>query len=531
MNESAFGGLRIVVFVTFIGLSLALTAWASRRARGSAGFFVAGRNLSGLQNGLAISGDFMSAASFLGVTGLVALYGFDGLVYQVGFIAGWLMIMLVVAEPVRNCGKYTLSDVVALRLSGRPVRAATAGVSLLIALVYLLAQLVGAGALAALLLPVGANTAILLVGGLMIAYVLLGGMVAATYVQIVKAVLVWIAAFGLLVLSLAHFSFDFGALFGKARDAALHPTRYLSPGAYFRNPVDTLSLALALVLGTAGLPHVMTRFYTVPSAVAARQSARVALVVMTTFAVAVCLLGFCASAIIGPDAILAVSPSGNSAIMLLALSLGGGSGSIGGELLLAGVCVIAFATILAVVAGIMISSAATIAHDIFGTLVFQGDMPERRQVAIGRTATATLGGLAVGIALLVKSLNVAFLVGLAFSLAASANLPVILLSLFWRRFNDAGAIAGVVVGTVTSVGLVLVGPAVMGPNGLLVTSLKPLFPLANPGIVSIPCGFAAAWLVALLTDRSARRHTRDAEFEVQQLRMLSGYGAEQASHH
>lgn len=521
------GGFRILAFAIFVSLSLILTKWASSRSRGATGFFVAGRNLSPLQNGLALSGDFMSAASFLGVTGLVALFGFDGLVYQVGFIVGWIMIMLVVAEPVRNCGKYTLSDVVGLRLRSRAVRGATAGSSLLISLAYLLAQLVGAGALASLLLPIGPDAAIVLIGVLMIAYVLFGGMVGATYVQIVKAVLVWSAASVLVMLAFAHFSFDLGSMFSKAKSSSLHPERYLVAGAYLKNPIDTVSLAIALALGTAGLPHVMTRFYTVPSAVAARNSAKIALIVMTSFAVMVCLLGFAASAIVGPRAILESSNSGNSAITLLALTLGGGAGSVGGEALLACVSAIAFATILAVVSGIMISSASTIAHDIFAILVFKSDEQDRRQVIVAKIATVVFGVVAISLALVVKSLNVAFLVGLAFAIAASANLPVILMTLYWRRFNDAGAVAAVLVGVLASIGLVLVGPAVIGPHGLVLKGTTPLFPLANPGILSIPCGFVAGWIATVLSSRESA----ESGFDEQQLRMLSGHGAEEAVQH
>jgi cation/acetate symporter len=521
------GGVRIAAFSAFIVLSLLLTSWASRRSRGAAGFFVAGRNLSPMQNGLAISGDFMSAASFLGVTGLVALFGFDGLVYQVGFIVGWLMIMLIVAEPVRNCGKYTLSDVVALRLPSASVRGATAISSLLIALAYLLAQLVGAGALASLLLPIGTDAAVILIGVLTIAYVLFGGMVGATYVQIVKAILVWSAAAILLFLSLAHFSFDVGAMFTKAKSGSLHPDHYLIPGAYLKNPLDTVSLAIALALGTAGLPHVMTRFYTVPSAVAARHSAKIALIVMTSFAIMVCLLGFAASAIVGPQAILQSNKSGNSAITLLAVTLGGGAGSFGGEMLLACVSAIAFATILAVVSGIMISSASTIAHDIFAMLVFRSEVQDKRQVRVAKMATVAFGVIAICLALAVKSLNVAFLVGLAFAIAASANLPVILMTLYWRRFTDAGAVAAVIAGVVSSIGLVLVGPAVIGAHGLFMKAATPLISFANPGIFSIPCGFLAGWIVSLATSQKASA----SSFEEQQLRMLSGFGAEEAVQH
>ncbi|BAO90419.1 Na+/solute symporter [Caballeronia cordobensis] len=521
------GGLRIIAFVSFIGLSLVLTGWSARRSRGTAGFFVAGRNLSPFQNGLALAGDFMSAGSFLGVTGLVALFGFDGIVYQVGFIAGWIIIMLIVAEPVRNCGKFTLSDVVALRLRSRGVRAATSTSSLLISLAYLLAQLVGGGALASLLLPVGSDAAIVLIGVLMIPYVLFGGMVAATYVQIVKAVLVWVAGAVLVLLAMAYFSFDLGALFQKARLSSLHPEKYFVPGGYFKDPLDTLSLAFALVLGTAGLPHVMTRFYTVPSAVAARKSAKIGLIVMTSFAAMMIVLGFAASAIVGPAAILATKSSGNSAITLLAATLGGGAGSVGGELLLACVSAIAFATILAVVSGIMISSASTISHDIFGHLFPASGNNERRQVRIAKLATVVFGAVAIGLALLVKTFNVAFLVGLAFAIAASANLPVILYSMYWRRFTDRGAIAAVIAGTLSAIGLVLVGPAVIGAKGIFFKDVTPPFWLSNPGIFSIPVGFIAGWLGSVTTRRSA---DRDA-FDAQQLRMLSGLGAEAASEH
>jgi cation/acetate symporter len=523
------GGLRIIAFVGFIGLSLVLTGWSARRSRGTSGFFVAGRNLSPFQNGLALAGDFMSAGSFLGVTGLVSLFGFDGIVYQVGFIVGWIMIMLIVAEPLRNCGKFTLSDVVALRLRSRGVRAATAGSSLLISLAYLLAQLVGGGALASLLLPIGTNAAIVLIGILMIAYVLFGGMVAATYVQIVKAVLVWTAGAVLVLLALAHFSFDIGSLFSKARLSSLHPSQYFVPGGYFKDPLDTLSLALALALGTAGLPHVMTRFYTVPSAVAARKSAKIGLVVMISFAMMMIVLGFSATAIVGPAAILATHSSGNSAITLLATTLGGGAGSAGGELLLACVSAIAFATILAVVSGIMISSASTISHDIFGQLFPASSSRdrERRQVVIAKVATIVFGVAAMGLALLVKTFNVAFLVGLAFAIAASANLPVVLFSMYWRRFTDRGAVAAVVAGTLSSIGLVLLGPAVIGAKGIIFKDTTPPFWLSNPGLFSIPVGFIAGWIGSVTT----RRHADDTSFDAQQLRMLSGLGAEAASEH
>jgi cation/acetate symporter len=519
------GSLRLIALASFIALSALLTWWAARRSRGASGFFVSGRSLTPLQNGLALSGDFMSAASFLGVTGLISIFGFDGLIYQVGFVSGWILILLVVAEPIRNCGKYTLSDVVALRMPGRSVRVATSLSSLLISLAYLLAQLVGAGALASLLVPsLSASAAILLVGVLMITYVAFGGMTAATYVQIVKAVLIWIAAALLLLFALRHFGFSLDQLFGQARQAARHPEAYLTPGAYFSNRLDTLSLAIALALGTAGLPHVMMRFYTVPSAAAARNSAKVALMVITSFAVTSSLLGFSATAMVGYADILKINPSGNSAVVLLAAVLGGGQGTFGGELLLACISAIAFATILAVVSGIMISSASVIAHDIFASVLFAGRGKPANQVKLARTATILFGALAIGMALMAQSLNVAFLVGLAFAVSASSNLPVILYTLFWDRFNSSGAIATVIGGIASSVGLVALGPAVIGPKGLLLHKLQPLVHLANPGIISIPCGFFAGWLGTLL----GRSKADDKAFQMHKLRMLSGYGAEAA---
>ncbi|WP_211254937.1 solute symporter family protein [Nevskia soli] len=516
----------MVALALFIALSALLTWWAARRSRGVSGFFVSGRTLSPLQNGLALSGDFMSAASFLGVTGLISIFGFDGLIYQVGFVSGWILILLVVAEPIRNCGKYTLSDVVALRLPGKNVRIATSSSSLLISLAYLLAQLVGAGALASLLVPsLSASAAILLVGILMIGYVVFGGMTAATYVQIVKAVLIWCAATLLLFFALRHFSFSLNLLLGQARQTARHPETYLAPGAYFSNRFDTLSLALALALGTAGLPHVMMRFYTVPTAAAARNSAKVALMVITTFAVTSSLLGFCAAAMVGYSTILKANPAGNSAVVLLSAAVGGGQGTLGGEIVLACVSAIAFATILAVVSGIMISSASVIAHDILASVVFAHKGKTTDQVKLARIATILFGAIAIALALLVQSLNVAFLVGLAFAVSASSNLPVILYTLFWERFNNTGAIATVVTGVASSIILVALGPAVIGPKGLLLHNLQPLVQLANPGIISIPCGFLAGWVGTLL----GGSHKIDSTaFQSHKLRMLSGHGAEAA---
>jgi cation/acetate symporter len=524
MITSANGHLLAsIFFFAFIALSLALTYWATRRAKSASGFFVAGRRLRGWQNGLAISGDYMSAASFLGIAGLVSLFGFDGLLYSFGFIVGWVAIVLLVAEPLRNSGKYTISDVMAYRLRARPVRAAAAASSLTIGLFYLLAQLVGAGAIASLLLPVAPNTAIIIVGILMIVYVLFGGMVATTYVQIVKAILVSGTTILLAVLLLQRFDFSVNHLLEAAATASGKGDAFLRPGLYFSNKLDLISLGLALVLGTAGLPHIMMRFYTVPDARQARASANWVIGIVGLYLVMTTVLGFGAAALVGQGRIVAANKAGNSAAPLLALELGGGQGTLGGDVLGAFVSAVTFATILAVVAGLIIAAASNIAYDLYSQVIRRGANDERSQIQVAKMATVAVGAAAIVLAVATKSLNVAFLAGLAFAVAASANLPVILFSLFWKRFNTNGAVSALLVGLCSAVGLVLVGPPFIGPKGLILPAVQPLVNLTNPGVVSIPLGFLAGWLATMLTSREPRSEERFKELQV---RALTGFGAE-----
>ncbi len=505
MITSANGHLLTTLFFfAFIALSLALTFWAKRRAKSASGFFVAGRRLRGWQNGIAISGDYMSAASFLGIAGLVSLFGFDGLIYSFGFIVGWIAIVLLIAEPLRNSGKYTISDLMAFRLRARPVRAAAAASSITIGLLYLLAQLVGAGAVATLLLPIAPNTAIVIVGVLMVVYVLFGGMVATTYIQIVKAILVFGTTILLSVLLLQRFDFSLNHLLEQAASASGKGDAFLRPGLFFTNKLDLVSLGLALVLGTAGLPHIMMRFYTVPDAKQARASANWVIGIVGVYLVMTTILGFGAAALVGHDHIVAANRAGNSAAPLLALALGGGQGTLGGEMLVSFVSAVTFATILAVVAVLIISD-------------------ERSEIRVAKIATVLVGVAAIVLALMAKSLNVAFLAGLAFAVAASANLPVILFSLFWKRFNTVGAVSSLLVGLCSAVGLVLVGPAVIGSKGLMLHAVDPLVRLANPGIISIPLGFFAGWLGTVLT---AKETGSEERFQELQIRALTGYGAE-----
>jgi cation/acetate symporter len=476
MINSAQGHvLTIAFFLAFILLSLGLTYWSAKRVRGASGFFVAGRRLSGWQNGLAISGDYMSAASFLGIAGLVSLFGYDGLLYSFGFIVGWITIVLLVAEPLRNSGKYTLSDVMAFRLERPSVRAAAGLSSIIIGLFYLLAQLVGAGAIASLLLPVSPTISIVVVGALMITYVLFGGMLATSYVQMVKAVLVFGATALMCAILLARFGYSVSAVLGAAA-ASGKGSAFLEPGLYFSNKLDLISLGLALALGTAGLPHIMIRFYTVPLATDARTSSNYVIGIVGVYLVMTTVLGFGAAALVGRDAIVTANKAGNSAAPLLALHLGGGAGTVGGEVFIAFIAAVTFATILAVVAGLLIAASSNIAYDLYKH-VLRRDRDEQAEVSVAKYSTVLVGVVAILLALAAQSLNVAFLVGLAFAVAASANLPVILCSLHWRRF--------------TAVASVLLGPAIIGAKGLILSSTEPLIRLSNPGIISIPARFVA----------------------------------------
>ncbi|WP_434597558.1 solute symporter family protein [Streptomyces sp. A5-4] len=522
--------LALLLFSAFIAATLAITTWASRNRHGSAEeFYAGGRLFSPMENGFAIAGDYMSAASFLGISGLIALFGYDGMLYSVGFLVAWLVVLLLVAELVRNCGRFTLADVVASRMSERPVRIASGTASVTVSVLYLVAQMVGAGSLVALLLGGSSAAArtwtVIGVGALMVIYVSLGGMRATTWIQIVKAVLLMAGAVTLTVLVMVRFHGDFNQLLVSAADRSGHGKDFLAPGLKYGGGwiarFDFISLGLALVLGTAGLPHILTRFYTVPTARAARRSVVWSIGLIGSFYLMTIVLGFGAAAIVGSDAVRTSNAAGNTAVPLLALDLGGGAGSTGGTVLFAVVAAIAFATILAVVAGITLASSASVAHDLYASLR-RKHAKQRSEVAVARTAAAGIGAVAIGLGLLARDLNVAFLVGLAFAVAASANLPVLLYSLFWRDFTTRGAVWSVYGGLIPAVLLVLVSPVVSGAPGALFPGVDfQVFPLENPGIVSIPLGFLAGWLGTVLSSESPDR-AKHAETEV---RSLTGAGA------
>jgi cation/acetate symporter len=533
------------MFAVFVGITLVVTYWASGRSTTSRGFYAAHRTISGAQNGWAIAGDYMSAASFLGITGLIAFYGFDGFMYSVGWLVAYLTVLFLIAEPLRNAGKYTLVDVISFRLRGRGVRAVAALSTLVITLFYMMAQMVGAGSLANLLVQrVPYETAIVIVGLLMMIYVLFGGMLATTWVQIIKAGLLLVTALALTVLVLAHFDFSFGHFFEAATHVAVDRSNHnlLQPGLLYhgqKGAIDLVSLGIALVLGTAGLPHILMRFFTVPSAKAARASVAWAMALIGIFYLTTSFMGLGASTIVGQQEIgkhlrdtqaivyivahpqekaqldkdlaakgyIVPTKNSNLAAPLLANALGG-------PLLTAFVAAAAFATILAVVAGLTIAGASAFAHDIWWNLVRNGEGEEKEQVIVARTAALAVGAIAIVLSIQLKSQNVAFLVGLAFAVAASANVPVLILALAWKRFSRVGALLGMIFGLVSSLALIVLSPTILGDRAI--------FPLENPGIVSVPLGFIGAILGSLLF----RDPESEALFEQLQVRANTGLGAE-----
>jgi cation/acetate symporter len=485
--------IAISFFFLFVAVTMAITYWAARRTKTTSEFFAAANRITAGQNGLALAGDYMSAASFLGIAGLVSLSGFDGLIYSVGFLVGWPLVMFLVAEPLRNLGKFTFSDVVAARLRQKPVRIAAALGSLSVVSFYLIAQMVGAGNLIKTLFGLSYETAVVVVGTVMILYVLFGGMIATTWVQIVKAVLLLTGATLLAVMVLAQFGFSPVRLFAAA--AKLNGAAMLAPGKQVANPIDACSLGLALMLGTAGLPHILMRFYTVPDAQAARRSVFYATGLIGFFYLVTFILGFGASVLVGQKMISSVDKGGNMAALLLAEV-------VGGRGLLGFISAVAFATILAVVAGLTLSGAAALSHDLWVNVVRHGAANEREQLRVAKIATAALGVLAVVLGIAFKGQNVAFMVGLAFAIAASANFPALVMSLLWRRFSTSGAVASMIAGNLASVVLIALSSTVQVD---ILHHAKAIFPLRNPGIVSVPLAFGVGILVSLLAPSEADR--------------------------
>jgi cation/acetate symporter len=485
--------VAMAFFFAFIAVTLGITWWAARRTRTTEHFYAAGRTVTAGQNGFALAGDYMSAASFLGIAGLVSTTGFDGLIYSTGWLVGWPIVLFLIAEPLRNLGRYTFADVLAARLRPTPVRVAAAAGTLATVTLYLIAQMVGAGGLITLMFGLSYETAIVLVGAAMIAYVLFGGMLATTWVQIVKAVLLLGGAAILALLVLWRFEMNPARLFAAA--AERYGEGVLAPGKLVSNPFDAISLGMALMFGTAGLPHILMRFYTVPDARAARRSVFYATGLIGAFYLMTFVLGFGAMVLVGPDAIRAVDKGGNMAAPLLAELLGG-------RPFLGFIAAVAFATILAVVAGLTLSGAAALSHDLWVNVVRGGRAAEGEELRVARGATLGLGLLAVLLGIAFKGQNVAFMVSLAFAIAASGNFPALLLCIFWPSCTTAGAVTSMVVGTLGTLGLIVLSPTVQMD---ILGRPDAWFPLKNPALVTLPLAFAAGILVSLLRpDRPVR---------------------------
>ncbi|WP_438294545.1 solute symporter family protein [Streptomyces sp. HUAS TT7] len=523
--------LIITLFAVFVAATLAITVWAGRQTKNASDFYAGGRQFTAFQNGLAVSGDYMSAASFLGIAGAIALFGYDGFLYSIGFLVAWLVALLLVAEPLRNSGRYTMGDVLAYRMRQRPVRTAAGASTIVVSIFYLLAQMAGAGVLVSLLLGIttdaGKILIVALVGVLMIVYVTIGGMKGTTWVQMVKAVLLIAGAVLMTFLVLLKFHFNISDLLGTAAEKSGKGSAFLEPGLKYgangTSKLDFISLGVALVLGTAGLPHILIRFYTVPTAKAARKSVNWAIGIIGAFYLMTIALGFGAAALVGPAAIKAQNPAGNTAAPQLAEYLGGGVGTTGGATLLAVISAVAFATILAVVAGLTLASSSSFAHDIYANVIRKGKATEKEEMGAARWATVFIGAIAIVLGAFARDMNVAGLVALAFAVAASANLPTILYSLFWKRFTTQGALWSIYGGLFSSVFLVLFSPVVSGnPKTSMFKGVDfHWFPLENPGLISIPLGFLLGWIGSLLSKEEPDAG-KYAELEV---KSLTGVGA------
>lgn len=517
----------IWMFLVFVAGTLVITIWAAKRNTGASAYFAAGRSITGWQNGLAVAGDYMSAASFLGISGMIALSGYDGFMYSVGWLVAYLTVLLVVAEPLRNAGKYTMADLLAYRLTPRPVRAVASLSTITVSTFYMVAQMLGAGQLVKLLLKdvpwINESGAIIGVGVLMVVYVVFGGMLATTWVQIIKAILLMTGTIFLSVLVMKHFDFSFGKFFEAIANltytdkSGVEVTKnFLEPGMKYGDLAtsglgkwDLISLGMALLFGTAGLPHILVRFYTVPDAKTARVSVVWAMVIIGTFYILTTFLGFGAATILKPHHIT----DSNMAAPLL-------SEALGGPLFFAFISAVAFATILAVVAGLTISASASFAHDFYTNVLHHGkEHSPGEEVRVARITAFVVGAVSIFLAIKLQGLNVAFLVGLAFAVAASANLPVIVFSIFWKRFSTTGAVMGLLVGLLSSIILIIISPSIMGKSAI--------FPLTNPGIVSIPLGFLAAYFGSLLRPEPEA----EAKFAELKVRAHTGLGAEKATSH
>jgi cation/acetate symporter len=537
-EQQATNWTAIAMFVIFVGLTLGITKWAASQTKSTADFYTAGGGISGFKNGLAIAGDFMSAASFLGISAMVFSKGYDGLLYSIGWLVGWPILLFLIAERLRNLGKFTFADVASFRLARTPVRTMAAINTLVVVSFYLIAQMVGAGQLIKLLFGLTYNTAVVIVGALMMAYVLFGGMLATTWVQIIKAVMLLGGASFMAFMVLYHFDFSFDRMFGEAVRVygEVNKTDGLSimgPGTLFKSPVDAISLGLALMFGTAGLPHILMRFFTVSSAKEARKSVFVATGFIGYFYLLTFIIGF------GAILFVAQNPHYLDAAKMAVtgkLELRGGgnmaavhlSHALGGDLFLGFISAVAFATILAVVAGLTLSGASALSHDLYANVIAHGRSTEKEEMKVSRYATMGLAVFAMLLGIIFEKQNVAFMVGLAFAVAASANFPVLIMSMFWSKLTTRGAVAGGVVGMVSSVALICLTKAVWVETFHFGDEAP--IPYQNPAMFSMMLSFFCCWFFSI-TDNSKRAQQERDLFDAQFIRSMTGIGAEGAHKH
>ncbi|MGM0533932.1 MAG: cation acetate symporter [Campylobacterota bacterium] len=532
-NEAAEKGLAqgginvpaVVMFFIFVGFTLGITYWASKRTKTAKDFYTAGGGITGTQNGLAIAGDYMSAASFLGISGLVYLQGYDGLIYSIGFLVGWPIVLFLISEQLRNLGKYTFADVASYRLKQKPIRTLAAFGSIAVVLLYLIAQMVGSGKLIQVLFGLPYEFAVIIVGILMISYVALGGMLATTWVQVIKAVLLLSGATFMAIAVLAYYNFNPAQLFQGAVDAHPNGIEIMKPGGLVSDPISAISLGLALMFGVAGLPHILMRFFTVADAKQARKSVFVATGFIGYFYILTFIIGF--------GAIVLVST--NPGYFESAGELFGGdnmaaihlSHAVGGDLFLGFISAVAFATILAVVSGLTLAGASAISHDLYANVIAAGRVDEKTEMRVSKYATIAIGIVAIILGILFENQNIAFVVGLAFAIASSANFPILFLSIFWKKLTTRGAVVGGSLGLATAVILVILGPVVWKD---ILGNAEAIFPYKYPALFSIIVAFASIWFFSI-TDNSKQAQQDREKFDAQDIRCQTGIGAEGAMDH
>jgi cation/acetate symporter len=530
VQKQALNMSAIVMFLLFVGATLGITYWAAKRTKSAKDFYTAGGGITGFQNGMAIAGDYMSAASFLGISGLVYLKGYDGLIYSIGFLVGWPIILFMIAEPLRNLGKYTFADVASYRLKQTPIRTLAASGSIATVILYLIAQMVGSGKLIQLLFGLQYEVAVVLVGVLMILYVTFGGMLATTWVQIIKAFLLLSGATFMAIAVMAHYDFSFGSLFAHATE--MKGIEIMSPGGLVSDPVSAISLAIALMFGTAGLPHILMRFFTVGDAKEARKSVFYATGFIGYFYILTFIIGFGAIVMVFQNPqyldMAKQAVEGGFPIMggnnMAAIHL---SHAVGGDFFLGFISAVAFATILAVVSGLTLAGASAISHDLYASVIKKGNVDSMKEMRVSKMATVVLGIVAIIMGIMFEKQNIAFVVGLAFAIAASANFPILFLSMYWKKLTTRGAVIGGSLGLATAVLLVILGPIVWVQ---ILGNAEAIFPYKYPALFSVTAAFVGIWFFSI-TDKSQNAKDEQEAFEAQYVRSQTGIGAEGASEH